>query len=151
MLNHSEEDSPLKTIVLVILIAIAVSIVGIAFDRVLVHEGVPRYDLMAIADSLTGIVAGAFFWQALRRERERRQFVRERLRTISEMNHHIRNALQVISYYSEKQQDEKIVDMLGQAVKCIEWALSEVLPAELLGGPVPNTLLAESDPRIIRR
>jgi len=151
MLNHSEEDSPLKTIVLVILIAIAVSIVGIAFDRVLVHEGVPRYDLMAIADSLTGIVAGAFFWQALRRERERRQFVRERLRTISEMNHHIRNALQVISYYSEKQQDQKTVEMLGQAVNRIEWALSEVLPAELLGGPVPNTLLAESDPRIIRR
>jgi hypothetical protein len=151
MLNRSEEDSPLKSRVLVVAIAIAVAIVGIAFDRMLVHEGVPRYDLMAIADLLTGIVAGAFFWQARRRERERRRFVRDRLRTISEMNHHIRNALQVISYYSEKQQDQKAVEMLGQAVNRIEWALSEVLPAELVGGPIPDKLPAEIDPRIIRR
>jgi len=115
MLNHSEQDSLFRSIALLILVVIAVSVVGIAFDRLLVHEGVPRYDLMAIADALTGIVAGAFFWQLRRRERERRRFVRERLRTISEMNHHIRNALQVISYYSEKQQDQKAVEMLGQA------------------------------------
>ena len=151
MANRSEEDSPLKSSVLVILIAIVVSIVGIAFDLMLVHEGVPRYDLMAVADLLTGIVAGAFFWQARRRERERRQFVRERLRTISEMNHHIRNALQVISFYSEKQQDQETVDMLGKAVNRIEWALSEVLPAELSGAPTPDTLPAEIDPRIVKR
>jgi len=59
-------------VALVFIVAIAVSIVGVAFDRLLVHEGVPRYDLMAIADALTGIVAGAFFWQLRRRERERR-------------------------------------------------------------------------------
>jgi type VI protein secretion system component VasK len=150
MLNLSQ-DSPVRSRVLVILIAVIVSVVGIAFDRMLVREGVPRWDLMAMSNTLTGIVAGAFFWQARRRERERRQFVRERLRTISEMNHHIRNALQVISYYSEKQQDQKVVETLGQAVNRIEWALSEVLPAELTGGPIPNPLPSDIDPRIVRR
>jgi len=49
------------------------------------------------------------------------------------MNHHIPNALQVISLYSGKQPEDPAVAALGQAVNRIEWALSEVLPAELLG------------------
>jgi len=63
-----------------------VAFAGVAFDRLLLREGVPRYDLLAISNLLTGIVAGGFFWQAMRRERDHREFVRERLRTISDMN-----------------------------------------------------------------
>ena len=147
--NRPEEDSPVRSTILVIAVAIAVSVVGIAFDRMLIREGVPRYDLMAISNSLTGIVAGAFFWQARRRERERRMFIRDRLRTISEMNHHIRNALQVISFYSYQEQDEKTVEMLGQAVNRIEWALSEVLPAELTGQTVPELSPAQTNSRTL--
>jgi signal transduction histidine kinase len=116
--------------VLVIVVAVAVSVVGVAFDRILLHEGIPRYDLLGISNSLTGIVAGAFFWQAMRRERERRELVRERLSVIAEMNHHIRNALQVISFYSDRKQDAETLAMLQQAVTRIEWALKEVLPGE---------------------
>jgi len=63
------------------------------------------------------------------------------------MNHHIPNALQVISLYSGKQPEDPAVAALGQAVNRIEWALSEVLPAELLGetlspGLPPNSILA---------
>ncbi|HWC19742.1 MAG TPA: hypothetical protein VG498_22200 [Terriglobales bacterium] len=134
----SGADSPVTSTVLIMAVAVAVSMVGIAFDRMLIHEGVPRYDLMAISNSLTGIVAGALFWQARRRERERRAFIRERLHTISEMNHHIRNALQVISFYSHQEQDEKTVAMLAQAVNRIEWALSEVLPGELVPKELPD-------------
>lgn len=133
-----EESSLLKSKVLAVLVVVAVSIVGHVFDRLLLHEGVPRYDLLAISNTLTGIVAGAFFWEAMRRDRERREFVRERLRTISEMNHHIRNALQVISLYSYRDQDEQAVDVLNQAVNRIEWALNEVLPGELAGNYVPD-------------
>ena len=136
--NRPEAQPPVRSTLLVVAVALVVSVVGLAFDRMLIHEGVPRYDLMAISNSLTGVVAGAFFWQARRRERERQMFIRERLHTISEMNHHIRNALQVISFYSYQGQDEKTVAMLGQAVNRIEWALSEVLPGELNGKPESN-------------
>lgn len=129
-IRHAE-DSPSRFTVLIVLIAIVVSLVGFAFDRMLIHEGVPRYDLMAISNSLTGVVAGGFFWQALRRERERRHFIRERLHTISEMNHHIRNALQVISFHTYREQDEKNVEVVRQAVNRIEWALQEVLPGKI--------------------
>lgn len=149
--NRTEEDSPFKSWVSVIVVASVVSVVGLLFDRLLIREGIPRYDLMAISNLLTGIVAGAFFWQAKRLEQQRRQFIRERLNTISEMNHHIRNALQVISLYSGKQPDDAAVAALSQAVNRIEWALSEVLPAELLNQTLSARLPVQLDPRIVKQ
>lgn len=149
MSSRSGEDSAFKSWATIVAVAFVVSIVGLLFDRLLVREGVPRYDLMAISNSLTGIVAGAFFWQAKRLDRERRQFIRERLHTISEMNHHIRNALQVISFYSGKDRDEKTIVALSQAVNRIEWALSEVLPGELVNTR-SDSLIAEIHPRIVK-
>lgn len=148
--NRSEEDSPVRSWVSIIVVASVVSVVGVLFDRLLIREGIPRYDLMAISNLLTGIVAGGFFWQAKRLEQQRRQFIRERLHTISEMNHHIRNALQVISLYSGKQPDQTAVAALGQAVNRIEWALSEVLPAELLNQTLSASLPVHLDPRIVK-
>lgn len=145
------ENSPLKSTILVILVAIAVSGAGQVFDRLLLHEGVPRYDLLAISNVLTGLVAAGLFWEAVRRDRERREFVSERLRTISDMNHHIRNALQVISFYSYRDQDEKAVDMLRQAVNRIEWALNEVLPGELAGNEVPDLSRHTSEERTAKQ
>jgi len=147
--NRSDQDSPFKSWASIIVVVSAVSLVGLLFDRLLIREGVPRYDLMAISNSLTGIVAGAFYWRGRRLDRQRRQFVSERLHTISEMNHHIRNALQVISFYSRKEADEKTISALDQAVNRIEWALSEVLPAELVNSRSAN-LLAEVHPRIVK-
>jgi signal transduction histidine kinase len=132
------EDSPTKSKAFVILVAILVAFAGLAFDRLLLHEGVPRYDLLAISNLLTGIVAGGFFWQAMHREREHREFVQERLRTISDMNHHIRNALQVISLHSYRDQDEKTLEILQQAVSRIEWALNEILPGQSVRNLVPD-------------
>lgn len=136
--NLPPEDSSRRSWTMIIAVVLAVAVIGMAFDRMLMREGVPRYDLLALSNLLTGIVAGAFFWEARRRDSERRKFIRERLRTISEMNHHIRNALQVISLYSYRERDEKTMQDLGHAVNRIEWALSDVLPAELLGHP-PET------------
>jgi two-component sensor histidine kinase len=147
--NRSEEDSLFKSWVSIVVVASVVSVVGLLFDRLLLREGVPRYDLMAISNSLTGIVAAAFYWQGRRLDRQRRQFVSERLHTISEMNHHIRNALQVISFYSSKERDEKTIAALGQAVNRIEWALSEVLPAELANSRSTH-VVGEIHPRIVK-
>ena len=138
------EDSPLKPKVLVIVVALVVAVAAQVFDRILLHEGIPRYDLLALSNLLTGTVAGAFFWQAMRRDRDRREFVRDRLHTISEMNHHIRNALQVISLYSYREHDQETVTRLRQAVNRIEWALNEILPGELPAGLVPDLSREES-------
>jgi hypothetical protein len=132
------EDSSFRSRAVVILVAIAVAVAGLAFDRMLIREGATRWDLMAISNSLTGVVAGALFWKARRLERQRREFVQERLHTISEMNHHIRNALQVISFYCYREQDTDTLNMLRKAVNRVEWALNEVLPGELAADKIPD-------------
>ncbi|HET9741644.1 MAG TPA: hypothetical protein VFQ00_02740 [Terriglobales bacterium] len=137
-----QEHSPRRAKLLVILIAIIVSVVGIVFDRMLLHAGVPRNFLIVLSNTLTGIVAGGFFWQAMRRELDHRDFVSRRLRIIADMNHHIRNALQVISLYSYRGQDEKNIKVVNEAVNRIEWALQEVLPGNVASPPLTGPPLA---------
>lgn len=86
------------------------------------------HGFLAFVDNfLAGIAAGLL---VLLYERWRQREVDKKLRTIRLMNHHVRNALQVISAIScgpDGTQPAKVQD----AVRRIEWALREVLPGEI--------------------
>ncbi|MFI5104607.1 MAG: hypothetical protein ACHP79_06760, partial [Terriglobales bacterium] len=62
---------------------------------------------------------------------EQRQYraTMEKIRVIAGMNHHVRNALQAISYAPYTEQAKQI-KMISESVSRIEWALREVLPGE---------------------
>jgi hypothetical protein len=62
-------------------------------------------------------------------DRRRQRELDEKLRTMRLMNHHVRNALQVISAASCK--DDADQARVRGAVERIEWALREVLPGRL--------------------
>ena len=100
------------------------------------REGVTRTDILLTSNALTGLVAGLLFYTLTNNERERRKLVRERLSTISEMNHHIRNALQVITYATATGNHDESVDLIRTSVERIEWALREVLPGFPYNGKV---------------
>src|ERR1700742_4082701 len=91
-------DSRARLVLLCLVVVVLVCVVGYGFDRILGREGVTRTSILITSNGLTGVVAGFLFFTLGNQERQRRQLVRERLNTISEMNHHIRNALQVITY-----------------------------------------------------
>ena len=76
---------------------------------------------------LTGIVVGLM---VLLYERRRQRDVEKKLRTIRLMNHHVRNALQVISAASDSLNGSVQPSTVQSAVRRIEWALREVLPGE---------------------
>ena len=81
------------------------------------------------ADDLTiAIAAGllVFLYQ-----RRRNRYLAERLRVIAEMNHHVRNALQTVSYSAHIAPDQNLRVTLGQASDRIQWALNEILPGTL--------------------
>jgi signal transduction histidine kinase len=122
------EISPRKTLLLIFAFVIIVGVAGLLFDNLLITEGASRLDLMIASNALTGCVAGILLLQIVRRERERRAVIRERLQIVSEMNHHIRNALQVISFFVSKEKDQETVEMVRSSVDRIQWALKEVLP-----------------------
>ena len=128
-------DSRLRLVALCVGVVLLVWIVGFGFDRLLARDGVTRTDILLTSNALTGIVAGFLFYSLTNSQRLRRKLVRERLRTIAEMNHHIRNSLQVITYATAADTDES-VELIRESVERIEWALREVLPGHV---PAPAT------------
>jgi hypothetical protein len=76
-------------------------------------------------DLLLGVTAGFIvFWY----ERLRTRALLQRLLIIREMNHHIRNALQVVIYAASAHHDDGLAEQVREAVRRIDWALKEVLP-----------------------
>lgn len=118
---------------LAFIIMVAAFSLGMLQDIFLSHEGFTRWSLVVISNMITGLIAGALFYQFAAAERNRREFMRERMKTVAELNHHIRNALQVIKFWGAQHQncslDEMQIHFMKESVERIEWALREVLPA----------------------
>ena len=130
-------DSRIRLVVLCVCVMLLVWIVGFGFDRVLARDGVTRTDILLASNFLTGLVAGFLFYSLSNYERLRRKLVQERLRTIAEMNHHIRNALQVITYATASKTESGSVELIRNSVERIEWALREVLPGHVTSSESP--------------
>lgn len=114
------------------LIFLFVFAVNLLQDVFLAAQGFSRWSLVVVSDLITGAIAGALFYQFAKNEKNRRELIRERMRTIAELNHHIRNALQVIKFWGAQHQDctldEMQIRLMKDSVDRIEWALREVLP-----------------------
>lgn len=111
-----------KSLLALVLVAVSSYVLEVRLHR----NGIPRRDLILLSSFLVGLVAGALVYFLSIRERQRRAYVDCRLRVIAEMNHHIRNALQVITFYSRKGEKQEVGVI--EAVERIQWALREVLP-----------------------
>jgi hypothetical protein len=84
--------------------------------------------LLVIDDVMAGIAVGLLVFVY---ERRRQRDTDRKLQVIREMNHHVRNALQVLSYSTWRQEDENLRNMMRDSVTHIDWALREVLPGEV--------------------
>ena len=115
--------------VISLLFALFVFCIGLALDYLLlVHRDSPVATVEA-SDALAGLLAGVLFYKILDAGRRRRKLILQRLETIDQMNHHIRNALQVISFTVHANQEHaKEVANIDRAVNRIQWTLREILP-----------------------
>lgn len=115
------------------LIVVIVFTLGMLQDLFLVSEGFSRWGLITLSNVVNGVIAGALFYQFVRNEKIRHEMVRERMHTIAELNHHIRNALQVIKFWGAQHQncqlDDTQLQLMKDSVDRIEWALRELLPS----------------------
>jgi len=130
-----------RTGLLSLLVAVIVSLIGVVLDRLLLKEGIPRLDMLIFSNGLTGLFAGGLFYQMAREARASRALVEERMKTIAELNHHIRNALQVIKFLGGQRSglDAVQLQLINDSADRIEWALREVLPRYSVGAvPVPG-------------
>ena len=115
------------------LAALIVTGVGALFSRWLVLMWYPSMDGM-VHGSFMLLVVGGLIYTLLRYTSERRAADIERLRTVAECNHHIRNALQVLSLDRDariQQGSPEVSRQTADSVHRIELTLAEVLPKVL--------------------
>src|SRR5579864_5103359 len=146
-MSSSLRPSPYGTGMISILIAVVITLVGVGLDRLLAVEGVSRIDIRVLSNALTGVVAGSFLYVYARKEEKIKNLLQSRMVIVAEMNHHIRNALQVICYYAYRESDQRVVQMIKDSVNRIDWALREVLPnfAGIEEQKIPTTATGEPD------
>jgi signal transduction histidine kinase len=117
-----------KIILLALAAAVIVFLISAGLDWLLVYAHESRSAIIEASDAMGGIIAGALVFRLLQYERERRRIIRNRLETIADMNHHIRNALQVISGTAYSTADQQQLTAIRESVSRIQWALREILP-----------------------
>ncbi|MGI9101444.1 MAG: hypothetical protein ACR2IF_03275 [Terriglobales bacterium] len=81
-----------------------------------------------IGCAIAGLTTILLVERLLERSNRATQATIRRLETIAAMNHHIRNALQTISYERHFATDAGTAARMSDAVRRIQWALEEVLP-----------------------
>jgi hypothetical protein len=97
-------------------------------DQVSAYYGLAESQRI-LDDSCGGIIAGLLIY---RLEYNRSKYLNEKLKTIELMNHHVRNALQVIVDSAYLHGHAQQLDEIQNSVKRIDWALREILPGRVL-------------------
>ena len=128
-LAHDWLPSWRRLAVISLMFALFVFCSSLALDYILlVHRDSP-VATVEVSNALAALLAGILFYKILDAGRRRRKLILQRLETIDQMNHHIRNALQVISFTVHANQEHaKEVANIDRAVSRIQWALREILP-----------------------
>src|SRR4051812_28120518 len=99
-------------------------IIGVGGDYLADRLGL-EHDLLYLNDLFSAAFIGLLI---VVYERRRQKRLEERLQVIELMNHHVRNALQLISLSPRAKEREENVQFIQQAVQRIDWALREILP-----------------------
>jgi hypothetical protein len=114
------------------IIAIAYGVIVLAClllaEELSLHYGLGEWQ-RALDNVCGAIIAGLLVY---RHEYSRSKYLTEKLKTIELMNHHVRNALQVIvdSVYLHGHAQQ--LTEIQNSVKRIDWALREILPGRIL-------------------
>ena len=87
------------------------------------------------AEGVSGALVAVLTFKLMQIANHRRAAALLRMQVISEMNHHIRDALAVISLSLESLENRQCIGVISQSVDHIEWALREIL---LRNKPLPE-------------
>jgi len=117
------------------IVALFVFFGGGALDWLVRRQFLPPISLM-LAGAAVAVVIGASVLKILTDAHAHYTAVLDRLQLIADLNHHIRNALQVIKFLGMQNRsslDAVQLQLVNDSVDRIEWALREVLPRYPIG------------------
>lgn len=114
------------------LTAVTLAVIVVAFlfvaDELAAHYGFKLWE-QALDTVCAGIIVGLLIY---RYERKRSEYLNDRLKIIELMNHHVRNALNVIVTSVYVHGYDKELNEIRLSVNRIDWALREILSGRVL-------------------
>lgn len=125
--SSSPRQTRARAVLLAFLAALAIFIVSVGADIMLLRDHQPARFTIEISDAISSLVIGLLSYRLFRLQQQRREYVRHKVEVIADMNHHVRNALQVISLTTHGN-DKDEIGVIRESVNRIQWALRELLP-----------------------
>src|SRR5271169_2069141 len=98
---------------------------GGVLDWFVTRQYLPRISLI-FAGAAVALAVGVLVFQILTDIQERYQAMLGRLQRIAELNHHIRNALQVIAYHNVAERSERAIQQVNAEIGRVESVLRDV-------------------------
>jgi len=110
-----------------ILFVVLVFLISSAADTLMLHDHESARITIELSDAVSSLAIGLLTYRLIRMHQQRREHLRQRVEVIADMNHHVRNALQVISLTAHGK-DKQEITTIRESVNRIQWALRELLP-----------------------
>lgn len=120
--------SPLQRGLVCFAIGSFIFLSGGVLDWFVTRQFLPRISLM-LAGAAVALAVSLLVFQILTDIQERYQAMLDRFRRIAELNHHIRNALQVIAYHNVPERSERAIHQVNSELLRIESVLRQVSAA----------------------
>jgi len=123
-----------RVIVVPVVVGLVSFLVTEVMHRFLVADLGRRWERL-LAEGVSAVVVAGLTAGLMNAASQRQEVALLRMQVISEMNHHIRNALGAISLTTDSIQNHDCVRVISDSVDRIEWTLREVL---LRNKPIPE-------------
>ncbi len=136
--TSNNEITTLGSILRVQIVSVAVGLVSFLATEFMHYLLVPdigrRWERL-LAEGVSAALVAALTAKLMHAANQRREATLLRMQVISEMNHHIRNALAAISLSTDAIQNQQCIRVISESVDRIEWSLREIL---LRRKPIPE-------------
>ena len=104
-----------------------VSLLVTEFMHFLLVPDIGRHWERLLAEGVSAVIVALLTARLVHAANQLREAALLRMQVISEMNHHIRNALQAICLTAESTQNQQCIGVISESVDRIEWTLREIL------------------------
>ncbi|HEY6339397.1 MAG TPA: histidine kinase dimerization/phospho-acceptor domain-containing protein [Candidatus Sulfotelmatobacter sp.] len=112
------------------LVSVGVGLVAFLATEIMHYLLVPdigRVRERLLAEGVSAVIVALLTARLMYIANQRREAALVRMQVVSEMNHHIRNALAAISLTAESLNNQQCIRVISESVDRIEWTLREIL------------------------
>jgi hypothetical protein len=144
--KHMNRDNRFKQAVSSFVDAGFVFSSALALELFFLQSGVPTRAVFVMSSIVIGALGYGIVLERRRRRDQQRQVLEDRLETISEINHHVRNVLSVVAFYGMQTKNIYTTRMINDSLVRIEgimrgvlsrWGFQETYSTWLKSSPPP--------------